>query len=123
MQREKFGGEFDDRIRFEHMLEAARDARRFMQGRSRPDLDADSMLLRAVTNAIQEIGEAAARISDAGRARAPGVPWKQIVAMRNVLVHVYWGVDRDRLWATARDDLPTLIVELEGAIRDWPLPP
>ncbi len=123
MPREKFGGEFDDRIRLEHMLEAARDARRFMQGRSRPDLDADAMLLRAVTNAIQEIGEAAARISESGRARAPGVPWKQIVAMRNVLVHVYWGVDRDRLWATARDDLPALIADLEAAVLDWPLPP
>jgi uncharacterized protein with HEPN domain len=73
-------------------------------------------------NAVQEIGEAAARISDAGRKRAPNVPWGQIVAMRYILVHVYWGVDRDRLWRTAAEDVPVLIAALEQATTDWPLP-
>lgn len=50
----------DDRVRIEHMLEAARDVRQYVAGRSKTDLDADSMLLRALTNAVQEIGEAAA---------------------------------------------------------------
>ncbi len=80
------------------------------------------MLLRALTNAVQEIGEAAANTSDAGRARVPGLPWGQVVAMRHVLVHVYWGVDRDRLWITATDDVPVLIAALESACALWPLP-
>lgn len=80
------------------------------------------MLLRALTNAVQEIGEAAANISDAGRSRVPGLPWGQIVAMRHVLVHIYWGVDRDRLWRTAIEDIPVLIVELEAACVTWPMP-
>jgi uncharacterized protein with HEPN domain len=112
----------DDRMRVEHMLEAARDIQRFIAGRSRSELDSDSLLLRGMTNAVQQIGEAAANLSDEGRARIPGVPWGQIVAMRHVLVHVYWAVDADRLWATARDDVPILIAALEAAIRTWPLP-
>lgn len=103
------------------MFEAARDARRYVEGRSRQDLDRDSMLLRALTNAVQQIGEAAARMGDAGRARVPEIPWGQIVAMRHVLVHVYWGVDHDRLWSTATQDLPTLIDTREAAFRSWPL--
>lgn len=123
MPRERNRGPFDDRVRIEHMLHAARDAATFVHGRARADLNSDAMLLRAVWHAIQQIGEAAAHISDAGRARVPGIPWGQIVAMRHVLVHVYWGVDRDRLWKTATDDLPTLIAALEDACANWPLPP
>lgn len=103
------------------MLDAAKQALGFISGRSRSDLDRDPMLVRALTHAVMEIGEAAARTTDAGRARAPSVPWGQIVAMRHVLVHVYWGVNRDRLWATATDDLPVLIAALSDATEPWPL--
>ena len=112
----------DDRVRMQHMLDAARHVEMFIAERSRDDLDRDVMLVRAMMNAIQEIGEAAARIGDAGRDRAADVPWGQIVAMRHVLVHVYWGVDRDRLWRTATEDVPVLIAALEKALADWPLP-
>lgn len=112
----------DDRVRVEHMIEAARDVGSYVDGRARVDLDRDSMLLRALTNAVQEIGEAAAHLSDDGRGRVPGIPWGQIVAMRHVLVHVYWGVDRDRLWATATQDVPVLLSELERACAEWPMP-
>lgn len=104
------------------MLEAARDASQFVVGRSRADLDTDAMLLRALTNAVQEIGEAAANMSEEGRARVPNLPWGQIVAMRNVLVHVYWGVDRNRLWMTATSDMLILIEAIEAARINWPLP-
>jgi uncharacterized protein with HEPN domain len=119
----KKGSAIDDRVRIEHMLEAARDIRTYVSDRSRPDLDTDSMLLRAITNAVQQLGEAAARVTQDGRARAPDLPWGQIVAMRHILVHVYWGVDLDRLWATAVGDIPVLIVSLEAACKSWPLPP
>lgn len=112
----------DDRVRVEHMLQAARDVRQYVADRSRSDLDTDSMLMRAVLNAVQQIGEAAARTSDSGRARATDLPWGQIVAMRHILVHMYWGVDLNRLWATAIDDIPVLIAALEKACVGWPLP-
>lgn len=121
MQREKGRPPIDDRVRVEHMREAARDVLEYIKGRARPDLETDSMLLRALTNAVQEIGEAAARLSDQSRARLPGVPWGSIVAMRHILVHVYWGVDHDRLWITATKDVPALLAVLDAACVDWPL--
>lgn len=123
MQPEQGRQPIDDRIRIEHMREAAQDINKYISGRARADLESDSMLLRALTNAVQEIGEAAAHLSDAGRARVPSIPWGQIVAMRHILVHVYWGVDHDRLWSTATLDVPILLAALEEACRQWPLPP
>jgi uncharacterized protein with HEPN domain len=105
------------------MLQAALDGVAFIQGCSRSDLDTDAKLRRALVNAIQEIGEAAVRLSDTGRARLPGIPWPEVVRMRNILVHVYWGMDLDQIWQTARDDLEPLIRAIESALATWPATP
>lgn len=102
------------------MLDAARAAQRIASGRLRADLESDEALLRALTHCFMEIGEAAARISDPGRQRIASLPWGQIVHVRHIVVHVYWGVDRDRLWQGISEDLPPLIAAIEVALKDWP---
>ena len=110
----------DDRDRLLHMLEAAEAALRFAASRTRADLDSDRMLLRALLQCIEVIGEAAARTSVEGRARSQGLPWPEIIKMRNILVHVYWGIDRDRVWDTVRGDLPGLVTILQATLATWP---
>jgi uncharacterized protein with HEPN domain len=85
----------DDRIRLEHMIEAGETIATFVSGRTRPDLDSDRMLLFAVVRAIEILGEAASQISDAAKSRAPAVPWRATVGMRNRIVHAYWDWDID----------------------------
>jgi uncharacterized protein with HEPN domain len=104
-----------DDERLQHMLQAARDALTYCAGRNRADLDDDSMLLRALVNCIQEIGEAAARTSEAGRARVPTLPWAKMVGMRNILVHAYFRIDGDAVWRVVQENLPELVRELEKA--------
>lgn len=60
MPRDPAKNPLDDRIRAQHMLEAARDVARLAAGRSRDELRTDMPLRRAMVNAIQEIGEAGA---------------------------------------------------------------
>jgi uncharacterized protein with HEPN domain len=102
------------------MLETADDAIRFADKRTREDLDTDKMLLRAIFQCIEVIGEAATRTTPAGRARVPGLPWQEIIKMRNILIHVYWGIDRDRVWDTVQGDLPALAKVLHAALANWP---
>ena len=104
----------DDLIRLRHMGEAARTAMRFCQGREQHELDSDTMLRMALLHAVQIIDEAAARMSDAGRAAAPGVEWPVIVAMRNRLMHAYFDVNTDILWKTVMLSLPDLLRQLEA---------
>jgi len=104
----------DDRWRVRHMIEAAEQAMAFIQGRDRADLDADAMLRFALVRAIEVVGEAATKVSDAGRSEMAAVPWPQIVGMRNRLVHAYFSIDCDVLWNTVQIALPALLAQLKA---------
>jgi uncharacterized protein with HEPN domain len=108
----------DDRVRLQHMLDAAREALSFVAGRERRGLDADRMLVLALVKSIEIIGEAGARVSEEARNATPDVPWSEIVAMRNRLVHAYFDVNLDVVWATVREDLPALVVALEDVLNE-----
>lgn len=108
----------DDPSRLRHMLEAALKAVSFLKDRTRGDLDADEQLTLSITRLLEVIGEAAGRISEDGRRAYPGIPWPQVVGMRNRLVHAYFEVDLDEIWRTVRDDLPPLITELQNRSQE-----
>ncbi|WP_242333289.1 DUF86 domain-containing protein [Anaeromyxobacter sp. SG66] len=103
----------DDVIRLRHMLDAAREAMSFAAGRSRGDLERDRMLVLAIVKDVEIIGEAAARVSPAMQASHPEIPWAQIIATRNRLIHAYFDVDLQVVWDTVTDDLPQLVRLLE----------
>jgi uncharacterized protein with HEPN domain len=98
------------------MIDAIETAMRFAEGRSREDLDTDQMLMFALVRAVEIIGEAGANVSAEGRAAAPDVPWKEIVGMRNRLVHAYFDINRNILWSTVTQALPPLLVQLKSVI-------
>lgn len=104
----------EDRVLLAHMIEAAKHAVGFMAGRQRPELDADRMLLFAVVRAAEIIGEAASRVSADTRALHPSVPWNAIIGMRNRLVHAYFRIDTDVVWATVTREIPDILPQLQA---------
>ncbi|MFO1199427.1 MAG: HepT-like ribonuclease domain-containing protein [Burkholderiaceae bacterium] len=106
----------EDRVRLAHMRDAASSALRFVSGKAREDLDRDEMLLFALVRAVEVLGEAASKVSLEARAEVPAVRWAAVVGMRNRLIHAYFDVDRDILWATVSDDLPGLKIQLSLAL-------
>jgi uncharacterized protein with HEPN domain len=106
----------EDRIRLQHMVEAAQAAQQFMAGRDRAALDQDQMLLFAVVRALEIVGEAATRVSPETRAAMPDVPWQAIIGMRNRVVHAYFNIDRQVVWKTVSAELPQLLPALQAAL-------
>lgn len=109
----------DDSVRLQEMLDAARKAQRLARDRSRADLaDEDDPLADALIRLISVVGEAAARISKETQDQIDSIPWPDVVGMRNRLIHEYFDVDLDILWATVQNSLPPLIESLEAALKD-----
>lgn len=90
------------------MLDAAQKAVKFATGRTRADLDSDEMFMLAEVRLIEIIGEAAVSVSEETRHKAPTIPWQQITATHNRLIHGYFNVDLDIVWSSFRMIFPLL---------------
>jgi uncharacterized protein with HEPN domain len=63
---------------------------------------------------LELIGEAATRIPASAREFAPHIQWRQIISMRNRLIHGYLGIDNDTLWNIIQVDVQPLLDELRA---------
>lgn len=98
------------------MLDAAKAIKSFTDGISYEQYLRDRQLQMAVERALEIIGEAARKVSDKTKAVQTAIPWKPIIAQRNVLAHEYGEIRQDRLWAVVKDHIPSLIEALEKII-------
>ena len=90
----------NDTIRLRHMLDASRKAVKYLQRRTRKDLDTDEQLVLSLTRLLEILGEAAGKVSKEEQGVSSKIPWPQIVGMRNRLIHAYFDVDLDEVWKT-----------------------
>lgn len=66
----------------------------------------------------ERIGEAAARLGREFHEAHPHLPWREMVAMRNLLVHEYFSVDLEEVWQTVIRDLPLLKAQVQTLLED-----
>jgi uncharacterized protein with HEPN domain len=99
------------------MLDAIDQIERYaVRGR---DAIASEELVRVwVVHHLQVLCEAAAALGREFHSQHPDIPWASMVAMRNVLVHDYGGVDVDEVWRTVERDLPPLKQELAKLVDE-----
>ena len=106
----------DDRQRLLDILEAITNIRKYSSEGQQRFLQ-DELVQVWVVHHMQIIGEAAARISPQLSERFPSVPWADIVAMRNILVHQYFGIDLAEVWSTIEGDIPQLEASLRSMLE------
>lgn len=102
------------------MLHHARGVVRAIEGHTFKDYASDENLRLAVERRIEIIGEAARRVSQAFQEAHPEIPWRKIIAQRNVLAHAYGDVEDEILWQVATVSVPELVALLEPLV---PIPP
>jgi uncharacterized protein with HEPN domain len=90
------------------ILNATRAARRFVTGLDWDRFAADEKTSYAVVRALQIIGEATKKVPRAWRERHPALPWREMMGLRDKVVHDYFGVDLRVIWQTVQHDLPPL---------------
>lgn len=70
----------------------------------------------AIAKAIENIGEAAGKVSAETRNAHPDIPWSQIVAVRNRIAHEYFRLDLLKVWEIVENDIPALIAAIEPLV-------
>ncbi len=108
----------DDRERLLDMLEAIENIERHA-GKGREAFEEDELIQTWVVHHLEIIGEAASRLGAGFRTVHPEVPWAQIIAMRNVLAHEYFGIDPDEVWQVVERDLPELKRKLSSMVEGF----
>jgi uncharacterized protein with HEPN domain len=101
------------RVRIEDILDAVGRIQRYMTGKDLAAFAGDQLLIDGVSRCFGIIGEAVRHVPDEVIETHPEIPWDEMRAMRNVVVHTYFGVTTETLWKTAREDLPPLVERLE----------
>ena len=102
-----------DAVRLQHLLDAARKAVAATEEKQRSDLEQDEILSLALVRLLEIIGEAAKHLSEPFRTLHPDIPWRLMAGTRDRLIHGYFDVDLDIVWAIVTKDLPPLIEKLE----------
>ena len=98
-----------------HMREFIGEIGEFLHGRSYQDFASDRMLQLAVVKSIENIGEAARRLTRDHpeiAARYPNIPWSELIATRNRLTHVYDNINLPFVWEIVESELPILLAAL-----------
>jgi len=105
-----------DQLRLRHMLDAAEKIVAFTRGLSATDFHADEKLQLAVVRLLEIAGEAANGLSEELKDDHPEIPWSQITATRNRLIHGYFDVDLDVVWKIATTDVGALAEGLRAIL-------
>lgn len=97
----------DDAIYLHHILECIRRIEEHV-AQGRDAFLASHTLQDATLRNFQTMSEATQRLSDTVKATQPHIPWRQISAFRNIVVHNYLGLDLDQIWIIVENDIPPL---------------
>lgn len=102
------------------ILDAGRDVLEAVDGRSFDDYLENKFPRLAVERLLITIGEASRAFSPPFRDAHPEIPWPDIIAERNILVHGYRKIDHQKVWRIATIHIPRLLEELTPLLPPFP---
>lgn len=106
-----------EELYLQDIIEAANSIESFLQNIEKSQFSSSDLLQSAVFHKFTIIGEAAAKISSELKNRYPQIQWKEIIGLRNIVVHAYFSVDRDIIWETAATRTTVLRQEIREILE------
>jgi uncharacterized protein with HEPN domain len=109
-------GKLSDLQRLTHILDAIEEIEKYTSTASLDDFLDNSMMQFASIKQIEIIGEAANYISDETKVKFTDIEWRQIIGLRHILVHEYFGIDSQLIWQIITKDIPNLKEAIQSAV-------
>ena len=106
----------DDRLRLLDMAEAIRQIEKYAS-MGKQAFERDELIRVWIVHHLQVLGEAARGISEESQKRYHKIPWSKIIGFRNILVHHYFTINADEIWAVVEADIPHLKQELNAILE------
>lgn len=107
----------DSKIFFEHILESIQYIEQDIAEIQKETFFSDRRIQQLVIRNLEVIGEAVTNISEEARKNHPEIPWRDIMDMRNKLIHEYFGIDDEAVWKTATENIPALKKQVERILK------
>jgi uncharacterized protein with HEPN domain len=109
----------DETLYLRHVLDAIDTVNEYLQGVNEEKFKNTRLIQDGVIRQIEIVGEAVRHISKDLRKTYPEIPWRDVAGMRDKLIHGYFGVDIEKVWDTAKDDLPILRKQVVQILKDF----
>ena len=109
--------ELGDKVRLKHILDAIEEVEKYLSEVSFSNFIENSMMRFACIKQMEIIGEASNHISDELKSRFTDIAWAQIVGMRNVFAHEYFGIDSSLVWEIIKNDIPELKLKITQILK------
>lgn len=114
MKKDKLG----DKVRAKHIMEAIELIEGWTINVSFDDFSQNLMLLSACLRQLEIVGEASNHLSDGLQAAHPQVEWPNIIGLRNLLIHEYFGVNPLLIWEIIQINLPVFKSQIEKIYQE-----
>ena len=109
---------FGDKIRLQHVLDAIETIQFYVSKASYQSFTEDPMMQDACIRQLQVIGEACNKVNKTLKQQHSEIPWNQIIGLRIIVIHEYFGVDDRVTWDVIQNDLPVLQDQVKKIILE-----
>jgi uncharacterized protein with HEPN domain len=109
--------ELGDKIRLQHILDAIAEIQKYLVTVEFSVFLENSMMRFACIKQMEIIGEASNHLSAELKSKFSNIEWAQIVGMRNVFAHEYFGIDSSIVWEIIKNDIPELKEKVEHILK------
>ena len=106
-----------DKARLQHISDAIKEIEKYITNSTYEDFQSNSMMQFATVKQLEIIGEAASQITEHFRKLYKEIEWREIIGLRNILVHEYFGIDVKIVWDILQEDLPKFKIQIKEILN------